>query len=205
MTEASEKKERIILAVDDDVEVLKALGKTFTTILPGYFFFSAVSGNEGLNKLKSKNPDVVVVDVRLGKESGMDLVKEFQVHAQEKWNRCPRFVVITAYKDDKVMKEALETDKVDRFLIKPFVSGEVEEAVLESLERFTEDEYEEKRKAVQEEHERKMKAITEEYEKAMKAITFARSYMKTVKEKAMAHQKMLRERKEKRANEAPSS
>ncbi len=161
--------ERKILIVDDDIEVLKALGKTFTTILPGYLLLTATSGNEGLNMVKTQNPDVVLVDVRLGEESGMDLVKEFHTHSSQKWRKSPRFIVITAYSDKKIMQEAFEKYKVDNFLVKPFVSGQVEEAVLESLEKFTK----------------------EEYERTMKEITFARSYMKKVKEGAMSHYQKL--------------
>ncbi|OGX05272.1 MAG: hypothetical protein A3G87_06695 [Omnitrophica bacterium RIFCSPLOWO2_12_FULL_50_11] len=173
--------ERKILIVDDDIEILRALGKTFTTILPGYLLLTATSGNEGLNMVKLQNPDVVIVDVRLGSESGMDLVKEFHTHSKQKWSKPPRFIVITAYQDKQIMKEAIETYQVDKFLIKPFVSGEIEEAVLESLEKCTK----------------------ESYEKAMTAITFARSYMKKIKEKAMAHQAMLHADQEKLRGKSP--
>jgi len=157
--------ENKILIVDDDIEVLKAMGKTFTTILPHYLLLTATSGNEGLNMVKSQNPDVVIIDVRLGEESGMDLVKEFHTHSHEKWRKHPRFIVITAYQDKKVMQEALEKYKVDSFLVKPFANGQIEEAVLEALEKFTK----------------------EEYERKMKEITFARSFMKKKREGVATH------------------
>lgn len=163
--------ERKILIVDDDIQVLKALGKTFTTILPGYLLLTATSGNEGLNMIKSQNPDVVVIDVRLGSESGMDLVKEFHTHASEKWRKSPRFIVITAYRNAEIEKDAIEKYKVDKFLIKPFVDGEIEEAVLGSLEN----------------------AVKEDNERDMKQISFARTYMGRIRDKARNAQNQVQE------------
>ncbi|OGX05690.1 MAG: hypothetical protein A3G87_00935 [Omnitrophica bacterium RIFCSPLOWO2_12_FULL_50_11] len=168
--------ERKILIVDDDINVVRALGKTFTTILPGYLLLTATSGNEGLNMLKSQNPDVVIVDVRLGEESGMDLIKEFHTHAKEKWRRPPRFIVITAYDDERVKQEATQTYKVDKFLLKPFADGEIQEAVLEAVE----------------------KCLKEDFEMGMKQLTFARMHMSRRKERAReAHRQVVDESKRK--------
>lgn len=63
-----------ILVVDDDVEVLKSIGNMFTYLMKGYLVLNATSANQGLAMLKEQMPDVIIVDVRLGPSSGMDLI-----------------------------------------------------------------------------------------------------------------------------------
>jgi len=129
-----------ILIVDDDLKIVTMLSKTFTTMLQGYLVLTATSANAGLNMLKSERPDVVVLDVRLGPESGMDLLRDFNNYLGETQQRRPRFIVITAYADEKVKKEALETYKVDAYLIKPFDPKEIRYRVAESISKILETE-----------------------------------------------------------------
>lgn len=125
-----------ILIVDDDLEIVKTLGKTFTTLLKGYLVLTATSANAGMGMLKEQRPDVVILDVRLGPESGMDLLSDFYGYIKtERGQYCPRFIVITAYPDEEVKKEALEKYKVDAFLMKPFDPAEMKREVIGSIEK----------------------------------------------------------------------
>jgi len=110
-------------------------------MLKGYLVLTATSANAGLSMLKEQTPDVVVLDVRLGRESGMDLLRDFITHLEQ--NRVAsrtRFIVITAYPDDDVKREALEKYKVDAFMMKPFDPNEIKYAVMDSIVRILQSE-----------------------------------------------------------------
>ncbi len=189
--------ERKILVVDDDINILRSLSKQFTTILPGYLMLTAMSGNDGLNKVKTQNPDIAIIDVRLGKESGMDLLKEFYDHGNLHWNRSPRFIVMTAYADENVKKDALEKYKVDAFLIKPFVAGEIEEAVLSSLEKSITESCENEMKQMKENYDRQVKKSKEKYEHELREVSSLRKMMADKKDRAKKAQKQVEEDKRK--------
>jgi len=120
--------------VDDDLEVVRYLGNTFTTLLQGYLVLTATTANQGLNFIKAEKPDVIVMDVRLGPASGMDLLEDYPKHIQ---GYKPHLIVITAYDDEKVKRRAEEL-KVDAYLPKPFSREMLLDAVLGSLENYHE-------------------------------------------------------------------
>lgn len=130
-----------LLIVDDDLEIINTLSKTFTTILQGYLVLTATSANAGLSMLKEQHPDVVILDVRLGPESGMNLLEDFYGYLEAKRIQVkPRFIVITAYPEEEVKKMALEKYKVDAFLMKPFKPAEIRQKVMEAIIKILETE-----------------------------------------------------------------
>lgn len=123
-----------ILIVDDDMHVLDTLGKLFTTMLRGFQVYKATTANEGMSMIKQHQPQVIVVDVRLGKKSGMDLIEDYHdLVAQHKtgFDR-PAFVVISAYDDEDARIKA-EKYKVEAFLKKGFSDPEIIAAVLNAV------------------------------------------------------------------------
>jgi len=89
-----------ILVVDDDLGVLDSLGSIFTTLMQGYLVLNATSANQGLSIIKEQKPDIIIVDVRLGPKSGMDLISDYYAWInQQKSGYKPVFIVITAYDD----------------------------------------------------------------------------------------------------------
>ena len=122
-----------ILIVDDDLEVLNSLGKIFTTLMRGYLVLSATSANEGMSMLKEQKPDVIIVDVRLGPISGMDLISDYyRWIGEQRSGYSPVFIVITAYDDEDAKKKA-EEFKVDAFLMKPFSKEAILHAVIDGV------------------------------------------------------------------------
>jgi CheY-like chemotaxis protein len=121
-----------ILVVDDDLEVLDSLGKIFTTLMKGYLVLNATSANAGLSMLKEQRPDIVIVDVRLGPASGMDLISDYYQWINERGGYIPIFIVITAY-DDAAAKKKAEEFKVDAFLMKPFSKEVILHAVIDGV------------------------------------------------------------------------
>jgi len=125
-----------ILLVDDDIEILNSLSVTFTTLLKGYLVLTTTSANAGLSMIKEQQPDIIIVDVRLGPMSGMDLITDYHswIETQRKNSYRPVFIVITAYDDEDARKKA-EEFKVDAFLMKPFTKEVILHAVIDGISK----------------------------------------------------------------------
>ncbi len=79
-----------ILIIDDEEIIRELLTKLLG--LEGYEVFQAKDGNEGLEKMKSNNIQVVVTDVRLPDINGIDLLPKLK-----EINPLAEIIVLTAY------------------------------------------------------------------------------------------------------------
>ena len=101
-----------ILIIDDDDQLRKSFEKLLTE--EGYTVETAPSGEAGLNSVRSRVPDLVILDMRL---PGMSGFETFQViHDME-----PKLPVImmTAYGTTETAIEAMKMGAFD-YILKPF-------------------------------------------------------------------------------------
>lgn len=107
-----------ILVVEDSLDILSFLAED---VLPyhGYNVVSATTGEEGLGKLASEEPDLVLLDLELPDMSGMDILRT----AQEDENGIP-VVLMTAYGSESTAVEAFRLGARD-YIIKPFTTEQV--------------------------------------------------------------------------------
>jgi len=122
-----EKKRRKILLVDDEVgfaELLKDLLE-----MDNYEVVVAEHGEDGLEKLKSFTPDVIVSDVVMPKMSGFEMFK--QVKANQELSSIP-FLFITGFQDERVLSEARKIG-VFGILRKPIDVEQIETRVKDLL------------------------------------------------------------------------
>jgi signal transduction histidine kinase/FixJ family two-component response regulator len=107
-----------ILVVEDSLDILSFLAED---VLPyhGYDVVSATTGEEGLGKLASEGPDLVLLDLELPDMSGMDILRT----AQEDENGIP-VVLMTAYGSESTAVEAFRLGARD-YIIKPFTTEQV--------------------------------------------------------------------------------
>jgi signal transduction histidine kinase/CheY-like chemotaxis protein len=113
-----------VLIVDDSLDVLAFLAED---ILPyhGYRAIGAATGKEGLERLASGSPDLLLLDLELPDMSGLDILRR----VQEDESDIPT-VLMTAYGSESVAVEAFRLGVRD-YIIKPFTT----EQVIEVLER----------------------------------------------------------------------
>jgi signal transduction histidine kinase/CheY-like chemotaxis protein len=113
-----------VLIVEDSLDVLAFLAED---VLPyhGFRVASATTGEEGLDKLASGRPDLLLLDLELPDMSGMDVMRR----VQEDEIDIP-IVLMTAYGSESVAVEAFRLGVRD-YIIKPFTT----EQVIEVLER----------------------------------------------------------------------
>jgi len=107
---------KTILVVDDD-----ELMRTFiATVLreDGYGVDTAQNGKTGLNKIKNRDFDLVITDLKMPDMSGVDLMQAgLEAKSAVPW------VIITAYGSINNAVEAMKAGAVD-YLTKPFKSPE---------------------------------------------------------------------------------
>lgn len=107
-----------VLVVDDEPlarrRLIRLLGKIHETEVVG----EAANGEEALARIREKDPDVVLLDIRMPGVDGLRLVSE---------NRdLPPIIFTTAY--DEYAVQAFEANAVD-YLLKPVQSARLEVAL----------------------------------------------------------------------------
>ena len=115
-----------ILIIDDDDQ----LRKSFERLLKqeDYHVVSAPSGEAGLDKTKTENPDLVILDMRL---PGMNGLETFQaIHLMEP--KLP-VIIMTAYGTTETAIEATKMGAFD-YVLKPFDIPEMLSIIRQALE-----------------------------------------------------------------------
>lgn len=105
-----------ILSIEDEADIRKflrtTLGANDMTVL------EAATGKEGLQKVTTQAPDVILLDLGLPDMDGMDIIRQVR-----DWGRTP-IIVLSARGQEVDKIEALEQG-ADDYLTKPFSSGEL--------------------------------------------------------------------------------
>ena len=111
------KKPMHILVVDDEPNIRRMLIESLT--LDGHRVHSASNGRDALAEAARASFDVAFVDVRLGAESGLDLIP--QLIAESPWIKV---VVITAFASIDTAVEAMKRGASD-YVVKPFTPAQL--------------------------------------------------------------------------------
>lgn len=88
----------------------------------------AANGEEALNLIRSKAPDLVLMDIRMPKLLGLEVVK-----AAREFDFKGKFIIISGYSDFKYAQEAIRYG-VEVYLTKPIDEDELSDAVLKIKE-----------------------------------------------------------------------
>lgn len=115
---------KTLLVIDDDKTILTALRMLMED---EYHVYTAKNGAEGLELVRDKQPDLVLLDIGLPDTNGMELIEQIK-------NADPRIVVImmTAVEDAKTVVKALKLGAHD-YLVKPVGARELKNALRNAL------------------------------------------------------------------------
>jgi len=114
-----------ILVVDDEADLVETL--TFRLEANDYEVITAFDGQEGLDKARKENPDIIILDLMLPKMDGYKVCRMLKF--DEKYKKIP-IIMFTAraQESDKKMGEEVG---VDAYITKPFdpqvLMGKIEE------------------------------------------------------------------------------
>lgn len=120
-----------ILIIDDEVQIRKLL----TITLHSYDFHvqEAITAKEGLTRVASHPPDLVLLDLGLPDESGHDVLR----HLRE-WYTNPVIILSVQNTEEDIVK-ALDNGAND-YLVKPFRTGELMARIRSALRKASLDE-----------------------------------------------------------------
>ena len=108
-----------ILVVDDDESIRELLMKSLES--RGYAMVCAVDGVQGLEKLKSERPDLLITDINMPRMDGIELLK--RVRADEELKEMP-VIMLTAQTSDEEIITGLSSG-ADHYITKPFTIAQV--------------------------------------------------------------------------------
>lgn len=114
-----------ILIVDDEKDTCSILEKALAK--EGYRAFSALSGQSALDKLKKMRPDLVLLDIRMPKMDGIEVLKRIK-----RIDKSIAVVMITAYGALDTVQWAKKYRAYD-YVSKPFDMDFIKAVIREAL------------------------------------------------------------------------
>ncbi len=115
-----------ILVVDDEPQILRSLQVNLEN--KNYTVLTAVSGEDALESMAQRMPDVVIIDMLLPLMDGIELT-----HRIRKQSPVP-IIILSAIGDERKKVEALEAG-ADDYVTKPFGMEELSARVKSALRR----------------------------------------------------------------------
>ncbi|MBU0613265.1 response regulator [Patescibacteria group bacterium] len=115
-----------VLMIEDDQDQIQLYGTKFR--LEGYDFIFGNDGNDGLKLAKEQNPDIVLLDIMLYEEDGIEVLKK--IKQDQKTKNIP--VIIFSNLDKKeIVDKAFTLGAVDYIIKSKIVPSEIVEKVAE--------------------------------------------------------------------------
>ncbi|MDP2913306.1 MAG: response regulator [Candidatus Omnitrophota bacterium] len=118
-----------IMIIEDERDLVKAV--SFRLEDAGYEVAAAYDGEEGLKKVRSEHPDLILLDLMLPKMNGYKVCEALK--SDSNVNKIPVIMFTARAQDtDRKMSQAAG---VDAYITKPFESSELLATIKKLLER----------------------------------------------------------------------
>ncbi|WP_062320468.1 response regulator [Halolactibacillus sp. JCM 19043] len=91
---------------------------------------TASNGVEALEVMEETKPDIVITDINMPKQSGLDLIKQTKTASHQ-----PAFILISAYSDFRYVQEAMKLGCHD-YILKPIDEHELAQAITHVIEKI---------------------------------------------------------------------
>lgn len=101
-----------LVIVDDETGIVEEVKSFFEE--EGHRVYTADSGEQGIELIRKRKPDLVFIDVKLPDISGLQVLEETR-----KISPRSKTIVVTGYVDQKLIDQAEKLGR-DAFLQKPF-------------------------------------------------------------------------------------
>ena len=121
--------QKTVLIVEDEKNIVDIL--RFNLMREGYRTLEAYDGEDGLNKARSENPDLILLDVMLPKMIGFDVCRTLR----QEGNNVP-VIILTAREEEADKVLGLEIG-ADDYITKPFSMRELIARVGANIRRST--------------------------------------------------------------------
>jgi len=105
-----------VLVIDDEVQIRRLLRVSLAK--QGYDVREAATGEDGLQKVMAKKPDIVLLDLGLPDMDGVEVLSRLRA-----WSSVPVIILSVRNAEEEVVR--LLDAGADDYLIKPFNTGEL--------------------------------------------------------------------------------
>ena len=120
----SQTKKPIVLICDDE----EGIRESFKLILENHYDLQfATNGLEAVDMLKQAVPDAMLLDIKMPKVHGMEILKQIK-----KLKPKLPVIIVTGYQSVEMAQEALKNGAAD-YIPKPFESKQILKAVAQSI------------------------------------------------------------------------
>lgn len=123
MSDSQDSKNRVLI-VDDD----HALLEIFSALLEDYTIETCVSGKQAIEKFKTFQPDIVLLDQLIPAFNGVDCAK-----ALLRLDKNAKIIAVYEYRNENDGNEMLQAGAIDR-IQKPFTKTEITEKIEKHLQ-----------------------------------------------------------------------
>ncbi|MDF2984498.1 MAG: two component transcriptional regulator, AraC family [Eubacterium sp.] len=121
-----------VIIIDDEDYIREGLKKIINWNQYGFCICGeAVNGLRGLSLIRELKPDLVVVDIKMPKMDGLEMIKELR-----KDNEVCEFIVLSAYSEFKYAQTAIELD-IDSYILKPIEQPVLIEKICKVHDKIT--------------------------------------------------------------------
>lgn len=114
-----------LLIVDDEADIREFAKRFFTK--RGIVVLTASGGMEALKMVAEEKPNLVLLDVRMGEMTGVDVLKKLREQGND-----VNVIMVTGVEDEMVVNEA-NSWGVKGYIHKPLILEELEKIVMEEL------------------------------------------------------------------------
>ena len=114
-----------LLIVDDEVDILEFSRNFFKR--RGFDIVVASDGAEALTAVSTEKPDLILLDIRMQKMSGLEVLQTLR-----QLNNLTKVIMVTGVEDESTMSAAWELGIVG-YIHKPLILDELEKIVLKEI------------------------------------------------------------------------
>ena len=117
-----------ILVVDDEEEICETT-KSFLQ-RKGYTVYTAQNKQQALRVLETSRPQLMLLDIRLGVESGLDVLKQ-----AKKLDKDIKVIMVSALEDEENIRQAKSLG-ADDYVTKPFTTQYLNDFILQKISKL---------------------------------------------------------------------
>ncbi|MGB0757025.1 MAG: response regulator [Patescibacteria group bacterium] len=118
-----------VLVVDDDKAIRTALEIQFKN--ESYVVYTAEHGEEGLHVAQTENPDIILLDIKMPKMDGMEMLQKLR--ELDEWGKNVPVILLTNLADTNRVAEAVELGVYDYLVKSDWKLDDVVRVVKEKL------------------------------------------------------------------------
>jgi DNA-binding response OmpR family regulator len=115
----NQKKMKVLLA-DDEKDILELVEQSL--LKENYEVITAFDGDEAIEKIRSHDPDIILLDLKMPKKGGFDVLKEIRENpTTDKWQPV---IIVSASEELEDIQKGYSME-ADHYITKPCTASDI--------------------------------------------------------------------------------